>query len=277
MLKCGYQCATHLVEAWRRVVPGKEHNLPLCLPSYYEECLHVQGCVTNVRNHGTESLLSICFCTSRPGVQQINSQVLSLKIFWGKISFFEVRLQQSMNWELPHVQAAFREGREARDQIANICWIREKAREFQKNIYFCFIDCAKAFDCPNHNKLWKILKEMWILDHLTCLLRNLYAGQEATVRTRHGTKDWFKIGKGSIQKGCILSPCLFNLCRVHHMKFRTGWIRSWNQDCQGKYQQPQICRWCHSNGRKWEGSKKPLDEGERRKWKSWLKTQHSKN
>ena len=119
MLKCGYQCATHLVEAWRRVVPGKEHNLPLCLPSYYEECLHVQGCVTNVRNHGTESLLSICFCTSRPGLQQINSQVLSLKIFWGKISFFEVRLQQSMNWELPHVQAAFREGREARDQIAN--------------------------------------------------------------------------------------------------------------------------------------------------------------
>ena len=96
------------------------------------------------------------------------------------------------------------------DQIANICWIIKKAREFQKNIYFCFIDYAKAFDSVDHNKLWKILKEMGILDHLTCLLRNLYAGQKATVRTRHGTMDWFQIGKGVCQ-GCILSPCLFNL------------------------------------------------------------------
>ena len=196
MLKYGYQCATHLVEAWRRVVPGKENNLPLRLPSDHEECLHVQGCVTSVGNHGTESLLSICFCASRPGLQQINNQVQCLKIFWGKISFFEVRLQQSMNCEAPDVQAAFREGREGRDQIANICWITEKARKFQKNIYFCFTDCAKAFDCANHNKLWKILKEMWILDHLTCLLRNLYAGQGATVRTLHGKMDWFQIGKG---------------------------------------------------------------------------------
>ena len=104
------------------------------------------------------------------------------------------------------LQAGFRKGRGARDQIANIHCIIEKARERQKNIYFCFTDYAKAFDCVDHNKLWKILKEMGIPDHLTCLLRNLYEGQEATVRTGHGTTDWFQIGKG----GCILSPCLFN-------------------------------------------------------------------
>ena len=115
-----------------------------------------------------------------------------------------------MNHELPVVQAEFRKGRGTRDQIANICWIMEKAREFQKNISFCFIDYAKAYDCVDHNKLWKILQEMRILDHLTCLLRNLYAGQEATVRTRHGTTDWIQIGKG-VPQGCILSPCLFNL------------------------------------------------------------------
>ena len=115
-----------------------------------------------------------------------------------------------MNRELPDVQAGFRKGRGTRDQIANICWIAEKAREFQKNIYFCFIDYAKAFDCVDHNKLWKSLKEMGIPDHLTCLLRNLYADQEATVRTGHGTTDWFKIGRGVCQ-GCILSPHLFNL------------------------------------------------------------------
>ena len=115
-----------------------------------------------------------------------------------------------MNCELPDVQADFKKGRGTRDQIANICWIIEKAREFQKNINFCFIDYAKAFDCVDHNKLWKILKEMGIPDHLTSLLRNLYAGQEPTVRTGHGTTDWFQIGKG-IRQGCILSPCLFNL------------------------------------------------------------------
>ena len=104
----------------------------------------------------------------------------------------------------------FRKGRGTRDQIANIRWIMEKAREFQKNIYFCFIDYAKPFDCVDHQKLKKILKEMGIPDHLTCLLRNLYADQEATVRTGHGTKDWFQIGKG-VRQGCILSPCLFNL------------------------------------------------------------------
>ena len=115
-----------------------------------------------------------------------------------------------MNHELPDVQAGFRKGRGTRDQIANIRWIMEKAREFQKNIYFCFIDYAKAFDCVDPNKLWNILQEMGIPDHLTCLLRNLYAGQEATVRTGCGTTDWFQIGRGVCQ-GCILSPCLFNL------------------------------------------------------------------
>ena len=113
-----------------------------------------------------------------------------------------------MNRELPDVQAGFRKGRETRNQIANIHWIMEKAKEFQKNIYFCFIDYAKAFDCVDHNKPWKILKEMGIPGHLTCLLRNLCAGQETIVRTRHGMTDWFQIGKG-VHQGCdcILSPC----------------------------------------------------------------------
>ena len=114
-----------------------------------------------------------------------------------------------MNHELPDVQAGFRKGRGTRDQIANIHWITKKARKFQKNVYFCFIDYAKAFDCVDHNKPWKILQDMES-DHLTCLLRNLYAGQEATVRTAHVTTDWFQVGKGGCQ-GCILSPYLFNL------------------------------------------------------------------
>ena len=105
-------------------------------------------------------------------------------------------LQQYVKQELPEVQAGFRKGRETRDQMANIRWIIESARQFQEKVYFCFIDYAKAFDCVDHNKLWKILREMGIPDHLTCLLRNLYAGQETTVRTGHGTMDWFKIGKG---------------------------------------------------------------------------------
>ena len=121
------------------------------------------------------------------------------------------------NQELPDVQAGFRKGRGTRDQIASIRWIIEKAREFQKNIYFCFIDYAKAFYCVDHNKLWKILKEMGIPDHLICLLRNLYAGQEATVRTGHGTTDWFQIGKGVCQC-CVSSPCLFNLYAEYIMR-----------------------------------------------------------
>ena len=115
-----------------------------------------------------------------------------------------------MNRELPDVQARFREGRGTGDQIANIRWMIEKAREFQKSIYFCFIDYAKAFDCVDHNKLWKILEEMGIPDHLTCLLRNLYAGREAAAKTGYGTMDCFQIGKG-INQGCILSPCSGNL------------------------------------------------------------------
>ena len=125
------------------------------------------------------------------------------------LKILQARLQQYVNCELPDVQTGFRKGRGTRDQIANICWIMETAREFQKNIYFCFIDYAKAFDSVDQNKLWKILKEMEIPDHLTLLLRNLYAGQEATVRTGHGTTDWFQIGKG-VHQGCLLSPCLFN-------------------------------------------------------------------
>ena len=124
-------------------------------------------------------------------------------------NFTYVKNQQYMNWELPGVQAGFRKGRGTREQIANICWIIEKARQFQKNIYFCFIDYAKAFDYVDHNKLWKIPKEMGIPDHLICLLRNLYAGQEATVRTGHGTTDWFQIGKGILQ-GFILPSWLLN-------------------------------------------------------------------
>ena len=119
--------------------------------------------------------------------------------------------------------------------ICDICWIIEKAREFQKNIYFCFIDYAKAFDCVDHNKLWKILKEKRIPDHLTCLLRNLYAGQEATVRTGHGTTDWFQIGKG-VRQSCILSPCLINLYAIHHEKRWTRLSTRWNQVCCKKYQ-----------------------------------------
>ena len=126
------------------------------------------------------------------------------------LKILQVILQQYMDCVIPDVQAGFRKGRGTRDQMANICWIIEKARDFQKNIYFYFIDYTKAFDCVDHNKLWKILKEMGIPDPLTCLLRNLYAGQEATVRTGHGTTDWFQIGKG-VRQGCILSPCLFNL------------------------------------------------------------------
>ena len=133
------------------------------------------------------------------------------------LKILQARLQQYVNCELPDVQAGWK-GRGIRDQTANICWIMEKAREFQKkNIYFCFIDYAKTFDCVDHNKLWKILEEMGIPDHLTYLLRNLNAGQEATVRTGHRTTDWFQIGKG-VNQGCTLSPCLFNLYAEYIMR-----------------------------------------------------------
>ena len=130
-----------------------------------------------------------------------------------KIMFktLQARLQQYMNWEILDIQAGFRKGTGARYQIANIRWVIKKSREFQKNIYFCFIDYAKAFDCVDLNKLWKILTELAVPDHLTCLLKSLYAGQEAAVRTGHGRTDWFKIGKGVHQGLFNLSPCLFNL------------------------------------------------------------------
>ena len=135
------------------------------------------------------------------------------------LKILQARLQQYVNHELPDVQAGFRKGRGTRDHIANIHWVIEKARKFQKNI--CFFDYIKAFDCVDHNKLWKILQEMGIPDHLTCLLRNLCAGQGATVRTGHGTTNWFQIRKG-VRQGCILSPCLFNLYAEYIM--RNTWL-----------------------------------------------------
>jgi len=138
------------------------------------------------------------------------------------LKILQARLQEYMNCELADVQTGFRKGRGTRDEIANIRWIIEITREFQKNIYFCFIDSAKAFDCVDHNRLWKILQEMGIPDHLTCLLRNLYAGQVATVRTGHGT-DWFQIRKG-VPQGCILSSCLFNFYAEYTTQ-NTDWMK----------------------------------------------------
>ena len=176
-------------------------------------------------------------------------------------------------WFDMDVQAGFRKVRGTRDQIGNNCWIiGEKKSEFQKNIYFCFIDFTKAFDCVDHSKLWKILKEMGIPDHFTFLLRNLYAGQEATLRTRHRTTDWFQIGKG-----CILSPCLFYLHAEYLM-----WNAGLDEALAGiKIAGRNISKLRyaddHPSGRKWRRTKEPLDESERREWKSWLKIQHSKN
>ena len=133
------------------------------------------------------------------------------------LKILQARLQQYVNHKLSDGQTGFWKGRGTRDKIANIHWNIEKAREFHKNICFCFIDYAKAFDCVDHNKLWKILKEMGLPDHITCLLRDLYAGQEATVRIGHGTTDWFQIRKG-VGQGCMLSPCLFNLYAQYFMR-----------------------------------------------------------
>ena len=159
-----------------------------------------KGNAKECSNYGTIALIS-------------HASKINLKIV-------QARLQQYVNCELRDVQAGFRKGRGTRGQIANIRWIIEKAREFQKNIYFCFIDYAKDFDCVDHNKLGKFLKEMGIPGYLTCLLRNLYADQEAIVRTGHGATDWFQIGKG-VRQGCILSPCLFNLY-VEYVVRNTG-------------------------------------------------------
>ena len=193
------------------------------------------------------------------------------------LKILQARLQQYVNRKLSDVQAGFRKGTGTRDQIANIFWIIEKAREFQKNIYFCFIDYAKAFDCMDHNKLWKILKKMGIPDHLTCLLRNLYAGQEATVRTGHGPTDRFLIGKG-VHQGCILSPCLFNLYAEYIM--RNAGLEEAQAGIKITGRNINNLRYADDTtvyGRKWRGTKKPLDESERGEWKSWLKAQHSEN
>ena len=147
----------------------------------------------------------------------------------------QARLQEYLNHGLPDIQSGFRKGRGTRDQIANIHWIIVKVREFQKNVYFCFIDYAKAFDCVYHSKLWKILQEMEIPDHLTCLLRRLYAGQEATARTRHVTTDSFQIGKG-IREGCILSPCLFNFYAEYIMRNAGLEEAQLESNCREKYQ-----------------------------------------
>ena len=148
-----------------------------------------------------------------PKNAQTTAQLHASKVM---LKILQARLLQYVNHELSDVQAGFRKGRGTRDQIANICWIIAKAREFQKNIHFCFIDYAKAFDHVDHNKPWKILKELGIPDNLTGLFRNLYAGQEATVRTGHGTTDWFQIGKG-VRQGCIMSPC-FNFSTEYIMR-----------------------------------------------------------
>ena len=151
-----------------------------------------------------------------------------------------------------------------------------KKQEFQKNIYFCFIDYAKAFDCVDHNKLQEILKEMGIPDHLTCLLRNLYAGQEATARTGHGTTDWFQIRKG-VHQGRILSLCLFNLYAEYIMRNAGLEEAQAGIKIAGRnINNLRYCRWHHPYGRKWR-TKEPLDESEREEWKSWLKAQHSEN
>ena len=179
------------------------------------------------------------------------------------LKILQARLQQYVNRELPDVQAGFRKGRGTTDQIANIRWITEKGREFQKNIYFCFIDYAKAFDCVDHNQLWNILKEMGIPDHLTCLLRNLYAGQEATIRTGHGTTDWFQIGKG-VQQGGILSPCSFNFYAEYIMR-NTGLeeaqagIKIARRNINNLRYADDITLMAESE----EELKKPLDESER--------------
>ena len=162
-----------------------------------------------------------------------------------------------------------------------MCWIIKKAREFQKNIYFCFIDYAKAFDCVDHNKLWKILKEMGIPDHLTCLLRNLYAGQEAIVRPGHGTTDWFQVGKGVCQ-GCILSPCLFNLYAEYIMR-NTGLeetqvgIKIARRNINNLRYAYDTTLMAESEEELKQRTKEPLDESEKGEWKSWLKAQHSEN
>ena len=193
------------------------------------------------------------------------------------LKILQARLQQGVNPELPDVQAEIRKSRGTRDQITNIHWIIEKAKEFQKNICFCFIDYMKVFDCVDHNKLENFQRDGNNRPPYLSPQKPICGSRNN--KPRHGAMGWFKIGK-RVWQGCILSPCLFNLhtelCRVDHVKCWGGWLTDWNQDCQEKYQQPQIHRWYPSTGRKWRKTKEPLNEGERGDWKSWLEAQHLK-
>ena len=178
-----------------------------------------------------------------------------------------------MNWELPEVQAGFREGRGTRYQIANICWIIEKPREFQKNIYFCFIDYSRAYDCVNQTN-WKILKEMGMPDHLTCILRNPYAGQEATLELDLEQRTGSKLGKEYV-KAIVCHSAYLIYMQSTSCEMSGGVKQKLESRLPGEILIPQICRLYHPYGRKWRRTKASLDEtGE---WKSWLKTQHSKN
>ena len=190
------------------------------------------------------------------------------------LKIFQAKLQQYVNWKLPYVQGGFRKGSRTSDQITKIHWITEKgnSRKTSTSDSLTTLKPLTVWITTN----WKILKEMGMPDHLTCLLRNLYAGQETIVRTGHGTMDWFKMGKGVCQ-GYILSPCFFNLYTVYIMwnarldEAQAGILR-----LRVKYQQPQICIWYQFNGRQWR-AKEPLEEHARGLWKSWFKTQYSKN
>ena len=212
-------------------------------------------------------------------IEELNYHTIALISYTSKVmlKILQAKLQQYLNHELPDVQAGFRKGRGTRDQISNINWIIEKPKEFQRNIYFCFIDYAKAFDCVDHNQLWKILKEMGIPEHLTCLLRNLYAGQEARVRTEHGTTDWFQIGKGVCQ-GWILSPCLFNVYAEYIMRnagldeAQTG-IKIAGRNINNLRYADETTLMAESE----EDLKSLLMKVKEESGKIWLKSQHSKN
>ena len=160
----------------------------------------------------------------------------------------QVRLQQYVNWELPDVQSGFSKGWKTRDQVANICWVMKETKEFLKSIYFCFIDCAKAFDCVDHNKLWKILQEMGVTDHLTCFWETYVWVKKQQLELDMEQWTCSELGK-EYDKVLYYHPPY--LTSMHHTKFWDGWITSWNQDCQEKYQETQTGRWYHSNGRKW--------------------------
>ena len=187
------------------------------------------------------------------------------------LKILQTRLKQYMNRELLDVQPGFQEAEEPEVKLPSSLDHGESKGVLEKLLLLLHWRV-------DHNTLWKILKDVGIPDRLTCPLRKLYMGQEATVRTRHGTTDWFTVGEGVRQGCCMLSPSFFNVYAVYIVQneLQAGWITSRNQSCWEKHQQPQICRWYHFNGRKWRGTKESLDEDERGEWKSWLEIQHSK-